>query len=152
MEIHTPKTTRRSTRLRVEIPVIVTSMDRRHPFSAECIAIVVSLQGCGFRTSEALPLETPVMLGDLPNGGTATGRVASCLPLGGDGKFFLIGVALYNQGNVWGIADPPQDWNCAPATSTPAKPGKAGKSATKNGNAWPYNHFSGHGESHPGRK
>lgn len=144
--------TRRSTRLRVEIPVIVTSMDRRHPFSAECIAIVVSLQGCGFRTSEGLPLETPVMLGDLPNGGTATGRVASCLPLGADGKFFLIGVALYNQGNVWGIANPPQDWDCAPATSTPATPRTADKSAPKNGTAWPYNRFSDQGESRPSRK
>jgi hypothetical protein len=152
MEILTPKTTRRSTRLRVEIPVIVTSMDRRHPFSAECIAIVVSLQGCGFRTSEALPLETPVMLGDLPNGGTATGRVASCLPLGGDGKFFLIGVALYNQGNVWGIANPPQDWDCGPATITPAAPRTADKSAPKNGTTWPYNRFSDQGESHSGRK
>jgi len=151
MEILTPKATRRSTRLRVEIPVIVTSMDRRHPFSAECIVIVVSPQGCGFRTLQALPLETPVLLGDLPGGGTASGRVASCLPLGTDGKYFLIGVALYNRGNVWGIADPPQDWNCAASSDAPAA-GEAGKIATKSSNTWPYNHFSSQGESHPGRK
>ncbi len=42
-----------------------------------------------------------------------TGRVANCLPLGNDGKYFLIGVALYTHGNVWGIADPPEDWNVA---------------------------------------
>ncbi|MHB8216460.1 MAG: hypothetical protein ACYDDS_10300 [Candidatus Sulfotelmatobacter sp.] len=151
MEILTPKATRRSTRLRVEIPVIVTSMDRRHPFSAECIVIVVSPQGCGFRTVQALPLETPVLLGELPGGGTASGRVASCLPLGTDGKYFLIGVALYNRGNVWGIADPPQDWNCAASSDAPPA-GEAGKIAAKGSNTWPYNHFSSHGESHPGRK
>ena len=150
MEISTPKTTRRSTRLRVEIPIVVTSMDRRHTFSAECIAIVVSPQGCGFRTSQALPLETPVLLGELPGGVTATGRVASCLPLGEDGKYFLIGVALYNHGNVWGIANPPQDWNCA--ASSAAASGEAAMPAAKNRNAWPYNRFSDQGESHPSQK
>jgi len=155
MEILTPKTSRRSTRLRVEIPVVVTSMDRRHPFSAQCVALVVSPQGCGFRTSQALPLETPVLLGDLPGGGSASGRVASCLPLGNDGKHFLIGVSLYNHGNVWGIADPPEDWNCASNSSavSAAAEGKSTSKTPKNSNnAWPYNLFSHHTEAHPGRK
>ncbi|MGB0011062.1 MAG: hypothetical protein WBQ03_05615, partial [Candidatus Sulfotelmatobacter sp.] len=104
MEILTPKMTRRSTRVRVQIPLVVTSMDRRHPFSAQCVALVVSPQGCGIRASQALPLETPVLLGDLPGGGSASGRVANCLPLGNDGKSFLIGVSLFNEGNVWGLA------------------------------------------------
>jgi hypothetical protein len=149
MEIHTPKTIRRGTRLRVEIQMIVTSMDRRYPFSAECIAIVVSSQGCGFRTLQALPLETPVLLGGLPGGATATGRVASCLPLGADGKRFLIGVALFNPGNVWGVINPPTDWDNASAATAP---GGELKSETKNKNAWPYDLFSNQGESHPGRK
>ncbi len=147
MEILTSKATRRSTRLRVEIPVTVTSMDRRHQFSASCVALVVSPQGCGFRASQALPLETPVLLSELPGGGSASARVANCLPLGNDGKFFLIGVSLYNPGNVWGIADPPADWNCpsdASATSGPV--------TAINKTAWPYNLFSGQGEAHPGRK
>jgi hypothetical protein len=152
MEILTPKPTRRCTRLRVEIPVIVTSMDRRHAFSAECIALVVSPQGCGFRASQALPLETPVLLSDLAGGGSASGRVANCLPLGADGKYFLIGVSLYNHGNVWGIANPPADWNCASTASPAAVPGEADKTATRNKNAWPYNLFSAQGETRPSRK
>lgn len=152
MEILTPKATRRSTRLRVEIPVAVTSMDRRHPFAAECVALVVSPQGCGFRTSQALPLETPVLLSNLPGGGSASARVANCLPLGTDGKYFLIGVALYNHGNVWGITDPPEDWNCAPNTSAASASGADKAAAPKSKDAWPYNLFSGHGEAHPGRK
>jgi len=152
MEILTPKATRRSTRLRVEIPVIVTSMDRRHPFSSECVALVVGPQGCGFRASQGLPLETPVLLGDLPGGGSASGRVASCLPLGNDGKYYLIGVALYNHGNVWGIIDPPADWNCPADPSAASSAGEAGKTPSKSKNAWPYNLFSDQGEAHPGRK
>jgi len=149
MEILTPKATRRSTRLRVQIPLVVTSMDRRHPFSAQCVALVVSPQGCGIRASQALPLETPVLLGDLPGGGTASGRVANCLPLGNDGKYFLIGVSLYNEGNVWGLPDPPEDWNSVPKSTTS---GDAEGKAAKSKDVWPYNVFSGHGEAHPGRK
>jgi hypothetical protein len=148
MEILTPRAARRSTRIRVQIPLTVTSMDRRHPFSAICDALVVSAQGCGLRASKALPLETPVLLSDLPSGGSASARVASCLPLGHDGKQFLIGVSLYNSGNVWGIANPPADWMCEP--NSPAA--NAGSRANKSGAVWPYNVFSTHGEAHPGRK
>jgi hypothetical protein len=151
MEILTPKSARRSTRLRVEIPMVVTSMDRRNPFSAPCVALVVSPQGCGFRTSQSLPLETPVLLSALPDGASASARVASCLPLGIDGKCFLIGIALYNHGNIWGIANPPEDWNCAQNANSASADGAA-KSVTKTKEAWPYNLFSGHGEAHPGRK
>jgi hypothetical protein len=151
MEVSTTKAIRRSTRVRVEIPVTVNSMDRKHPFSGECVALVVSAQGCGFRASQALPIETPVLLNDLPGGGSASGRVASCLPLGSDGRFFLIGVSLYNHGNVWGITDPPEDWNSVPGPDA-GPVSHPGKAATKNKGVWPYNVFSGQGEAHPGRK
>jgi|SRR5579863_150454 len=147
MEILTPKTTRRSTRLRVQIPLVVTSMDRRHEFSEQCVALVVSPQGCGIRASRALPIETPVLLSDLPGGGSASGRVANCLPLGTDAKQFLIGVSLYNQGNVWGIAAPPEDWNVSATPSAIPEENTARKK-----NQWPYNLFSAQGEGHPGRK
>jgi hypothetical protein len=150
MEILTPKATRRSTRVRVEIPITVTSLDRKHPFAAECVALVVSPQGCGFRTPQALPVGTPVLLSNLPAGGNASARVANCLPLGSDGKQFLIGVSLYNPGNVWGITDPPADWNCAP-TPTPASADET-KAPAKSKNAWPYNVFSGQSEAHLNRK
>jgi hypothetical protein len=148
MEILTPKAARRSTRVRVEIPITVTSLDRKHPFAAECLALVVSLQGCGFRTSQALPLGTPVLLSALPGGASTSARVANCLPLGSDGKQFLIGVSLYNPGNVWGIADPPADWNCV---SSLASAGETTAPANSK-NAWPYNLFSGQSEVRPGRK
>ena len=150
MEIFTPKPTRRSTRVRVEIPITVTSLDRKHPFAAECLALVVSPQGCGFRASQALPLGTPVLLSGLPGNASTSARVANCLPLGTDGKEFLIGVSLYNSENVWGIADPPADWNCVPPTA-PASANQT-KAPANSKNAWPYNLFSAQSETHPGRK
>jgi hypothetical protein len=137
MEMLTPRAARRSTRLCVEIPVTVTSLDRKHPFSAKCVALVVSPQSCGFLASQALPLETPVRLNDLPGGGSVSARVATCLPLGNDGRYFLTGVALYNQGNVWGIADPSEDWNCAPNPGAASADG-AGKTVSSGKNAWSY--------------
>lgn len=152
MEVHTPKATRRSTRLRVEIPVSVTSLDRMRPFAERCMVLVASAQGCGFRSSRALQLETPIIIGDLPGGGTITARVANCLPLGSDG--FLIGAALYNHGNVWGIADPPEDWNITPkddpVAATPQAAAVPKRAVQKK--AWPYNVFSEGAEVHPGRK
>jgi len=156
MEVVTANAIRRSTRLRVEIPVSVTSLDRLRPFIEKCMVVIVSAQGCGFRSSRALQIETPIMLSDLPGGGSVTARVANCLPLGSDGKFFLIGASLYTHGNVWGIADAPQDWNVA-AQGTPA-PLKANSAAagaaglTVNKKAWPYNLFPEGAEAHPGRK
>lgn len=162
MEVLTAKATRRSTRLRVEIPLTVTSLDRRHPFVAECMAVLVSPQGAGLQTPQALPIETPVMLSGLPGGASASARVASCLPLGKDEKHFLIGISLYNSGNVWGIAQPPEDWGCAAvaaasnsaATGSASAAGVTGKPAAAAGQAtrkeaWPYNIFSGHTEAHP---
>jgi hypothetical protein len=156
MEVLTPKATRRSTRIRVEIPVSVISLDRMRPFGEKVMVLVVSAQGCGFRASEALQIETPIMLSGLPGGGSVTARVANCLPLGTDGKWFLIGASLYTHGNVWGIADPPEDWNVAAKSSpapTPASDNTTGApKLTVNKKVWPYNLFSEGAEVHPGRK
>ena len=146
MELSTPRIARRSTRVRVEIPVMVTSLDRLRPFAEKCVVLVVSAQGCGFRSSQALQIGTPVLLSELP-AGSGSGRVANCLPLGEEGKQFLIGVALYNHGNVWGVADPPDDWNITPESAAAAH----NASAAHNKQTWPYNLFTGSGEGHPRR-
>jgi hypothetical protein len=161
MEVLTPKSNRRSTRVRVEIPVSVVSLDRMRPFAEPCELLVVSAQGCGFRSSRALQMETPIMIGDLPGGGSVTARVANCLSLGNDGKHFLIGASLYTHGNVWGIADAPEDWGISakddPATGEGSRQVKAAAAAGVSSPkahkpTWPYNIFSAGAEAHPGRK
>ena len=156
MEVLTPKTRRRSTRLRVEIPVSVISLDRARPFGDRCIVLVVSPQGCGFRSSEAIELETPIMLSGLPGGGSATARVASCIPLGSDGKYFLLGAALYMHGNVWGIANPPEDWKDAESSTSAGPstehPAESTAKISVNKKSWPYNLFENGAEVPLGRK
>lgn len=121
------------------------------------MVLVVSAQGCGFRSSEALQAETPIMLSGLPGGGSVTARVVSCLPLGNDGQYFLIGASLYTHGNVWGIADPPEDWKVTSGTVAAAVGNEAAHAANDsrlavNKKVWPYNLFSEGAEVHPGRK
>jgi hypothetical protein len=156
MEVLTAKAIRRSTRMRVEIPVSVMSLDRMRPFAEHCVMLVVSAQGCGFRSTRALQMETPVMISDLPGGGSVTARVANCLPLGNDGKYFLIGAALYTHGNVWGIANPPDDWSVAakndPVAARAKEPATSAPKVTVQKKAWPYNVFAQGAEIHPGRK
>jgi hypothetical protein len=148
MEVSTAKVTRRSTRIRVEIPVSVISLDRRRPFGEKCMVLIVSAQGCGFRASEELQIETPIMLSGLPGGGSVTARVANCLPLGNDGKYFLIGASLYTHGNVWGIASPPADWGI----ENESKDNAANAPKANQKGSWPYNVFSEGSVNHPGRK
>lgn len=149
--------------MRVEIPVSVVSLDRMRPFAEQCELLVVSAQGCGFRSTRALQMETPIMIGDLPGGGSVTARVANCLSLGHDGKHFLIGASLYTHGNVWGIPDAPADWSLAakddPAPADGSRQGKAlaaaavdAPSSKTHKPVWPYNIFSEGAEAHPGRK
>jgi hypothetical protein len=156
MEILTPKAVRRSTRIRVEIPVSITGLDRRRPFAEKCVVLIVSALGCGFQSSRGLQIETPIMISDLPGGGSVTARVANCLPLGNDGKYFLVGASLYTQGNVWQIANPPEDWNIAaasaPAPSAGTSEAEDSAKLTVNKKVWPYNLFADGVEAHSRHK
>ena len=146
----------------MEIPVSVVSLDRMRPLTERCELLVVSAHGCGFRSSRALQMETPILIGDLPDGGSVTAHVANCLSLGNDGKYFLIGASLYTHGNVWGISDAPMDWSIAekddPAAVEGSKPAKLAAPAANaslsntHKQVWPYNIFSAGTEVHLGRK
>jgi hypothetical protein len=161
MEVLTQNATRRSTRIRVQIPVSVTSLDRMRPFAEKCMALIVSAQGCGFQTSQAMLAETPILLSNLPGGGSVTARVVNCQALGSDGKQFLIGASLYTHGNVWGITNPPDDWNLAalnyPVSGPAPVPGPKAAAAsaptvTVNKKAWPYNLAAEGDDAHPRRR
>src|SRR5580704_7920008 len=137
---------RRGTRVRVEIPVRVTTLPPASPFSEDARTIVVNPLGCGIQLSCALPIQTPVHLDGLPGGVGVKARVANCLPLGAGGKAFLVGLALETPGNVWGLQAPPADWGTTAASAAPPQEDPLKK---KN---WPYSLFSSKGEAHPGRR
>lgn len=139
---------RRGARIRAQIPLRVTSLDAPVEFSENCHTLVVNPQGCGVRLSRPLEAGLQVRLDELPTGLVITARVANCVPLGAGGKYWLVGLALEQTGNVWGIHPAPADWECEPvavaASAAATAPGKK--------NEWPYSQFSSKGEFHPGRR
>jgi len=140
---------RRMTRVRVEIPLRLATLAPAPLFAEESHTLVVNPQGCGVKLSRALDPGTRVLLDGLPGSAQATARVANCLPLGTDGKSFLLGLALETTGNVWGIKNPPADWG---SDAVPVlAPVAAVEDPIKKKN-WPYSLFSQKGEAHPGRR
>lgn len=141
-----PHKDRRSTRVRVEVSLRVTTIPPAEAFTEDTHTLVVNPQGCGVQLSRSLPIQTWVRLDGLPGGVSVSARVANCLPLGSGGKAFLVGLALETPGNVWGLQSPPEDWG---ANAQPAAPPEADPLKKKN---WPYSLFSSRGEAHPGRR
>ncbi len=139
---------RRCTRIRTQIPLRLTRLDTAVRTSERCYALVVNPQGCGVRLSTPLEAGVPVQLDELPGGTSTTARVANCVPLGSGGKYWLVGLALDQPGNVWCIRPEPADWGREPDVAVPT----VVVAAPTKKNEWPYSQFSDKGEFHPGRK
>ena len=101
---------RRATRIPCEIRLTLTTLDSAHPFFEPCLVILVNPQGCGLRFGRPLKIGTSVRLEGLAAKQIVTAQVMNCISLGQYEKFWLIGLALDEPGNVWGIEKPPKDW------------------------------------------
>ena len=92
------------------------SLDSAHPFFEPCLVILANPQGCGVRFGRSLKIGTHVRLEGLPAKRSVTAQVVNCISLGEYEKFWLVGLALDEPGNVWGIQSPPDDWTPKPPT------------------------------------
>jgi len=101
---------RRGTRIPCEIPISLTSLDPAQPFCDECLVILVNPQGCAVRFGRPLEVGALVRLEGLPARTSVTARVVNCISLGPYEKLWLLGLALDELGNLWGIQSPPEDW------------------------------------------
>ena len=104
------KSPRRGTRIPCKIPITLTSLDTSRPFSEAGMAILINPQGCGVRLGRPVEVGTAVRMEGLPKGYIA-GRVVNCISFGEHEKFWLIGIALDDPGNVWRFKKPPDDWS-----------------------------------------
>ncbi len=114
---------RRSTRLPLEVPVLVTSLDPARPFSEPCHTTLVNAHGCGLIVGREMAHGIAVRLEIVPAKRYTTARVAEVVPLGGNPEAWLIGLELDVAGNFWGIEYAPSDWKteeaAAPAREQP---------------------------------
>jgi len=134
----------RPTRIRAQIPIRVRSLGAVPAFSEDCHTLVVNPNGCGVRLRRSLEPGCRIMLEQLPGGNQAAAVVASCVPLGPDCRYWLLGFVLEAPGNVWCIYPVPTDWG---EQAKPAAPLPLPKRADE----WPYSIFSARGEAHPHR-
>lgn len=99
---------RRSQRVTLVLPVVVTSLDSTISFQEVCQTMVISAHGCSVISPRSLEIGVCVRL-ELPSGKrSATGRVV----MGGrptkDGKSWELGLEL-DTPNFWGIGFPTAD-------------------------------------------
>jgi hypothetical protein len=101
---------RRSTRLPLEVPVLVTSLDPAQPFSEPGNTTLVNAHGCGLILPRALAHGIAVRLEIVSAKRHTTAHVSEVVPLGGDPETWLVGLELDIPGNFWGIDYAPSDW------------------------------------------
>ncbi len=101
---------RRSTRLPLEVPVLLTSLDAAITFSEQCNTTLVNAHGCGLIAPRELAHGIQVRLEIVSAKRHTTARVAEVVPLGGDPETWLVGLELEVPGNFWGIEYAPTDW------------------------------------------
>jgi hypothetical protein len=63
----------------------------------------------------------------------------------------MVGIALDEPGNVWGIHPTPADWGTDAAIAAAAGATRSAASPAKSGE-WPFRQFSSRGEFHPGKR
>jgi hypothetical protein len=110
---------RRSTRLPLEVPVLLTSLDPAVTFSEQCNTTLVNAHGCGVITPRAVRRGLRLRLEIASAKRHTTASVAEVVPLGGDPETWLLGLELDVPGNFWGIDYAPSDWKIdeTPATA-----------------------------------
>lgn len=113
---------RRSTRLPLEIPVLVSSLNTAVSFSESCNTTLVNAHGCGLIAPRALPYGIHVRLEIVSAKRRTTARVVEMVSLGGDPETWLVGVDLDVPGNFWGIEYAPSDWKIEEGPAPAAEP------------------------------
>jgi PilZ domain-containing protein len=111
---------RRSTRLPLEIPVRVTSLDPKLVFTEDCNTVTVNAHGCGLISPKKLAAGTRVRLEIVSDNQSTTARVLDVVPLNDDNSSWLLGMEMEHAGNFWGIKYAPADWAEEEAAPVPA--------------------------------
>lgn len=100
---------RRSSRLPITIPLLVTSLDPGNDFSEVCETLVVSAHGCALRSPMAVKAGVPVHF-HTKEGRQTVAHIIDCQPLGSTPGGWRLGAQLDEPDNIWGVKPSPEDW------------------------------------------
>jgi tetratricopeptide (TPR) repeat protein len=111
-----PSSKRRSTRVASSVSVKIRGTDGAgQPFVEQRVTLEVSFQGCKFFSRYALPLDSWLIV-EVPNeerksdASNFRARVAWLRRSRTLKGLFQVGVEFEAAGNIWGLANPPEDW------------------------------------------
>jgi hypothetical protein len=100
---------RRSSRVQVNIPILVTRVEGGH-FSDVCETMVLNAHGCAVRSAVPLDAGAPLHV-QLKSGRHTTAQVLNCERLDSGQQAWRLGVSLDRPGNFWGLDPCPEDWS-----------------------------------------
>jgi hypothetical protein len=107
-------TLRRSSRVPVTVPILVTSLEPGAKFSEVCETIIVNAHGCAMRSPVKLESGVPLHFHH-QDGRETTAQVVSCQPLGTERRSWMLGASFDRPENFWGLKTAPKDWTRLPA-------------------------------------
>ena len=100
---------RRSSRLPITVPLLVTSLDPGNDFSEVCETQVVSAHGCALRSPMAVKAGVPVHF-HTQEGRQTVAHIVDCQPIGSTPERWRLGAQLDEPENIWGLKPCPEDW------------------------------------------
>lgn len=100
---------RRSSRVPVNVPVLVTSLKPDTHFSEICETLVVNAHGCALRSPVKLEAGAPLHLHS-KEGRETMAQVVDCQPLDSDERGWKLAARLDRPENFWGLRSCPDDW------------------------------------------
>jgi len=100
---------RRSSRVPITVPILVTSLEPGANFSEVCETMVVSAHGCAMRSPMKLEAGVPLHFHN-QEGRETTAQVVYCKPSGTDRQAWTLGARFDRPENFWGLTSCPKDW------------------------------------------
>jgi hypothetical protein len=117
---------RRSSRLPLALPILVTSLEPDSGFSEVCETLVVSAHGCAMRSSMKLDAGVPVQF-QSKDGRWTMAHIVDCQPMDSDQQGWKLSARLDQPDNFWRLETWPDDWSQLSEVSARAEQPPRGK-------------------------
>ena len=108
-EYNASSASRRSSRVPIAVPLLVTSLDPANDFSEVCETLVVSAHGCAIRSPMEVKAGIPVHF-HTKDGRQMMARIIDCQRIGSKPEAWRLGAQLDAPDNFWGLNPCPEDW------------------------------------------
>ena len=114
---------RRSSRLPLTLPILVTSLEPNSDFSEVCETLVVNAHGCAIRSSTKLDAGVPVQFQN-KDGRWTMAHIVDCQPMERGQLGWKLGAMLDEPENFWGVETCPEDWMPRPPKHSESQRGR----------------------------